>query len=41
MIQILLIGCNGHPVVRAMTQSCRYNENMTIVAGVVDAVNVI
>ncbi len=39
MIQILLIGCNGH-MGRAITQSCRYNENMTIVAGVEAVVNV-
>lgn len=39
MIQILLIGCNGH-MGRAITQSCRYNENMTIVAGVDAVVNV-
>ena len=31
--------CNGH-MGRAITQSCRYNENMTIVAGVDAVVNV-
>ncbi len=39
MIQILLIGCNGH-MGRAITQACKYNENLSVMAGIDAVVNV-
>ena len=39
MIQILLVGCNGH-MGRAISQACKDNDNLYIAAGVDAVVNV-